>query len=108
MKVKNRVKKQDDFQNLIRRGKELRSPEFKIYYSDNNLGYIRIGVSIPTKTGKAIIRNKVKRQIKAMLSSFIDLSKSLDIVVIPRKAFAIDNFENNRLSLKKLIEAIGE
>lgn len=108
MKVANRIKKQKDFQNVIHTGKYLRNKEYSVYYLKNDYKRIRIGVSIPTKTGNAVIRNKIKRQIKASLASFVDLSKNLDIVIIPRKGYSIDNFVQIKDSLKQLIESIGE
>lgn len=108
MQVKNRIKKQADFQKVIKSGKNYKNDLYSIFCLKNELKLMRIGVSIPTKIGNAVKRNKIKRQIKAALVAFIDLNKGLDLVIIPRKSYLTDNFIENSSSIKQLIESIGE
>jgi ribonuclease P protein component len=108
MQVKNRIKKQNDFQKIIKTGKCYRNSLYTIYCLTNDLNLMRIGISIPTKSGNAVTRNKIKRQIKSMLVSFIDLNKKIDLVIIPRKNYSTNEFVENKVSIKNLIESIGE
>lgn len=92
MIVKNRIKKHNEFQEVIARGDLIRSKFFSFYILKNELGYTRIGISVPKKSGNAVIRNKIKRQIRAMCARNCDYSKSLDLVIIIKKAYTTDNF----------------
>lgn len=107
MKIENRIKKQEEFQKTINLGKFLTNNEFKIYYLPNELKRLRVGISIPKKAGHAVVRNKIKRQINAMLLSIANLEKEIDIVIVPKRGFDTENFESNYSSLKSLFEKVG-
>lgn len=40
---------------------------FIIYYLKNDIGHARIGISVSKKLGKAVIRNKIKRQVRMIV-----------------------------------------
>lgn len=108
MKVENRVKKYSDFQKVINLGKSYRTPTLTLYFLNNDLNRSRIGISVSKKSGNAVTRNKIKRQIRAIISLEMDLSKSLDYVFIVRKEFDVQNFQNTRRDIKELIEKVGQ
>lgn len=92
MIVKNRVKKHSDFQKVINEGEVVRTNFFTSYIVENNLGYTRIGISVPKKTGVAVVRNKIKRQIRSAVASLGDYTKSKDYIFIVRKNYDINNY----------------
>ena len=108
MKVENRVKKSTDFQKVINCGQSFGSPSLTIYFLNNDLGRARIGISVAKKSGNAVIRNKIKRQIRAIISREMDLSKSVDYIFIARKGYDINDFEKTRNDVKYLIEKVGK
>jgi ribonuclease P protein component len=67
-----------------------------------------VGVSIPKRIGIAVIRNKIKRQIKAILQDNLDVRKAIDYVIVPRHSYSIDQFDSSRDALKSLLEKIGD
>lgn len=107
MIVKNRIKKHSEFQNVIQSGKLERSDSFNMYFIQNTYKYTRIGISVPKKSGNAVIRNKIKRQVRAMCSKIIDFNQSLDIVLVIRKAYDVENYSLLMNELEKLIKKIG-
>ena len=107
MKVLNRIKKNVEFNKVIDEGQVLKSDSIALYFLENKLGYTRIGISIPKKSGIAVIRNKMRRQIRAIIASDVDLSKSLDIVLIARKQYSVDQFEKTKSDLNYLIKKVG-
>lgn len=96
IKKENRVKRQEDFQEIIQGHKLEKSKSFIIYYQKNNLNRVRVGVSVSKKIGNAIKRNKIKRQVRHILHDLIDISKPVDLIVIVRI-----NYENNTFSEKQ-------
>lgn len=92
MIVKNRIKKHSEFQKVIAEGEVERTNLFVFYTMSNDLGYTRIGISVPKKTGTAVIRNKVKRQIRAAVAHSTDYKASKDVVIIVRKGYDVNNF----------------
>ena len=107
MKVENRIKKGQEFQSIIDNGKLLREETLSIYWLENELNRPRVGISVPKKSGNAVIRNKIKRQIRAILSHALDLSKGVDMIIIARKKYDIDNFLAAKNDLETLLKEIG-
>ena len=104
MKVVNRIKSTRDFGSAIKKGKTRSNRSFVIHTMTNNLPYMRIGISASAKIGNAVTRNRIKRQVRAMCDSLLDYnSKSLDIVIIVRKAFLDSDFQTNKSLLSELI-----
>ena len=108
MKVENRVKKYSDFQKVLNLGKSYRLPTLTLFFLNNDLGRSRIGISVSKKCGNAVTRNKIKRQIRAIISREMDLTKNIDYVFIVRTEFDINNFEKSREDIKTLIEKVGQ
>ena len=107
MKVLNRIKKNAEFNKVIDEGKLIKSDSLSLYFLENNLGYTRIGISIPKKSGKAVVRNKMKRQIRAIIAQDVKFDKSIDYILIARKQYDVNQFEKIRSDIKYLIEKVG-
>jgi len=105
MKIVNRIKKSDDFALTIKKGKAANCRSFTVHKVQNNLPYTRVGISISTKVGNAVIRSRCKRQVRAMCDSILDYSKqSLDIVIVIRKPFLGYSFIDNKSQLCDLLD----
>lgn len=108
MIVKNRIKKHSEFQEVIGNGKTIRSNSFTFYVLENSLGYTRVGISVPKKAGIAVIRNKIKRQIRACIAESTDYSKSFDLVIIVRKSYNVEKFSETKNEIQNLFEKVGQ
>ena len=75
MKIVNRIKDSKDFALTIKKGRTYRNDSFVIHIAKTDSDHTRVGVSVSTKIGNAVVRNRVKRQIRAMADSLIDYSK---------------------------------
>ena len=101
MKTLNRIKNNREFARAIHKGNSSRLPSFVVHVFKTELGYTRIGISASTKLGCAVVRNRVKRQVRAICDSLIDYNaKSLDIVIIVRSKFITTDFEDNKSQLR--------
>lgn len=107
MKVKNRVKSHEDFQKVIADGSFLTNSVLNLYYLPNKLGYARVGISVPTKSGNAVVRNKIRRQIRAILAHELDFTLSYDLVFIVRRKYSVENFLDTTNVIKELLEKVG-
>ena len=104
MKVINRIKNSNDFGETIKNGKTAKNSSFVIHYLNNNLNYTRVGISVSKKMGNAVTRNRVKRQIRAMIDSLINYDlNALDIIVIARQDFLGKSFDQNKNYLNELL-----
>ena len=107
MKIINRIKANDDFATTIKKGKAQRNQSYVIHYCANNLNYTRVGISVSSKLGNAVIRNHIKRQIRSMCDSFIKYNdSSFDIVIIIKQDFLTNSYNDNEMSLRKLLNFV--
>lgn len=52
------------FRRLYAKGKSAVAPALALYCRRNRLGYTRLGLTVGTKLGNAVIRNRVRRRLK--------------------------------------------
>ena len=107
MKVINRIKKHDEFNKVIDEGQLVKSDSVALYFLKNELNYLRVGISIPKKSGHAVVRNKMKRQIRAIFAKINDYSKSFDVVVVARKKYDVNDFYKIEEDIANLLEKVG-
>ena len=107
MKVVNRVKKYDEFQKIINEGSLVRNNSFNAYYLKNATSLSRFGISIPKKSGNAVVRNRMKRQIRAAVSASCDMTIPFDIVLIARKNYDINNYQQTLADVVDVIKKVG-
>ncbi len=107
MKKQFRLVKNEQFTLVVKKGQTLKDKSFTIHYLANDCNYTRVGVSVSTKLGHAVTRNRIKRQIRAMLDERIDyLNSSIDVVVIARNGFLENTFKDNYSILDNLLSNI--
>lgn len=101
MKKHYRIKKNDDFQKIFKKGESFANRQFIIYKLHNeNLGHFRIGLSVSKKIGNAVTRNRIKRYIRqAFLEMENEINPHYDYIIIARKPAAEMNFSEVKSSL---------
>jgi len=102
------IKSSREYTEIINNGKSIKSKNFSIYYRNNDEKN-RYGISIPKKTGKAVIRNKIKRRIKNIIDNNKNsMQSSYDYVIIIRKGILELTYQDMEKELLKLISNIGD
>ena len=64
MKFTDTLKKNYEFQRLYSKGKSAVTPHLVVYVRKTRKNQNRIGITVSTKLGKAVIRNRVRRRIR--------------------------------------------
>ncbi len=101
MKKKYRVKKNQNFTKIIQHHQSLSNKEYVLYYLKNDI-HLRIGLSVSKKLGHAVIRNKIKRQVRMLANEIFDKDLSYDFIIIVRKNYLNNDYKTNRDSLISL------
>lgn len=107
MKKKEILKKSNDYTKIINKKNKIKNKYYSIFYikSNNTL----FGISIPKKTGNAVIRNKIKRQIKNIIdNNKIDIQNNYNYVIIIRKEILELPYKEKEKELVTLLKKIGE
>ncbi len=86
MKKKYRVKKETEFQKVFHSGESKANKQFVIYKLEKTgQDYFRVGISVGKKLGNAVMRNRIKRQIRASVHHLQDqIMGGLDLIIIAR------------------------
>jgi len=95
MKKKYRIKNSDEIELVMKKGHSKANRTFIVYQYHNpkNENY-RVAISAPKKLGKAVVRNKVKRQIRAILQQNDKfLQASYDYFIIARPDILTIDFQ---------------
>lgn len=103
MKKKNRVKRSEEFQKIIHKGRKLINGQFVLYLMPKADEEARIGISLSKKIGNAVERNKIKRQVRMMCQDLVDFNYATqDAVIIIRFSYKDNDYEANKKSLEKI------
>lgn len=96
------------FKRLYYHGKSVISPILVLYYLPGIKGKNRLGITVSTKVGSAVIRNRVKRLIRENYRLLEpSLKTDYDIVIVARKAAAYSDFHKINAELEKLVKKAG-
>ena len=79
------VKQNGDFRRIYRRGRSAVAGGVVVYCLKNRQGMSRLGVTVSTKLGHAVVRNRVRRRIREVYRLHEDdFCPGWDIVVVAR------------------------
>ena len=108
MKIINRVKRNEDFVLIVKKGRTLKETPYIVHYLPNELSVCRVGLSVSKRIGNAVTRNRIKRQARAMCDSLIDYSShTFDVVIVIKSEFLNSDFNTNKTILNNLLSRIG-
>ena len=103
MKKRFIVKKNDEFNEIIRTCPSVKDSNLVIYYKDSTLPYDRYGISAGTKLGHAVVRNLYKRRLRMIISQNKNNYENFkDYIIIIRKDALNKSYkelEDNLISL---------
>jgi len=104
MKAMYRIKKNEDFAFTVKHGTVKKNFSYVTHTKTNDLGFVRVGISVSSKLGCAVVRNRIKRQIRAMVRELVEFTTgSRDIVIVAKSDFKNHSFEENKKLLAQLI-----
>ncbi|MBQ3461034.1 MAG: ribonuclease P protein component [Solobacterium sp.] len=103
MKKKNRVRKAQEFQKMIKTCPKNANHSFVMYHQPKAEDEARIGITLSRKIGNAVERNLIKRQVRMMCQDLIRFDEyPYDCVLIVRFGYKEHTFETNKNNLEKL------
>ncbi len=89
MKSIYRLKKNYQYNYVYKHAKSVGDRYFLVLYCTSNVAQSKVGFSVSKKYGGAVERNRIRRQMKAVMSALMPQLKSgYNLVIIPRKSEA--------------------
>lgn len=108
MKKEFRLLKSSDFKKVLNEKlRANRNDSVNIYYKDNNISHIRIGLSVSKKIGNAVVRSTTRRKLRAIISELNVLSLNYDVVIIVKEKFLQNSYTENKEILKNAFDYIA-
>ena len=101
------VKENYEFRRIYRKGKSAVSPQLVIYCQRNRRGHSRLGVSVSTKLGCAVVRNRVRRRIREIYR--LNKAKMLtgyDLIVVARVRAVETDYQKLDRTYLRLLEQL--
>ncbi len=85
MDFRSTLKKNYEFKRLYNKGKTAVTPYMVVYALKTQRGHRRVGYTVSTKLGKAVVRNRVRRRLREIYRLNSDkLIAGADIVIVAR------------------------
>ena len=101
----NRLTKNKYFQYIYKKGEKVSSANITVVFAPTKLKPIKIGITVNNKIGDAVVRNKVKRRLRAILRSLLkDLNQKYNYVIVVRPSIINLDFLEIRKELKYVLK----
>lgn len=85
MRPDTTVKENYLFRRIYRKGASAVEPCLVVYCQKNRKGQTRLGVTVSTKLGKAVVRNRVRRQVRELWRTHKpEMAPGYDVIVVVR------------------------
>lgn len=102
----HRLRQEKDIQTLFAKGKSVFGIFVHVRFRKNNLTVSRFAVVAGTKMSKkAVVRNRSKRQIRAIIQKHIhEISSGFDVAFLIQKEAIGKNYQELEIEVIKLLE----
>lgn len=102
MKKKYRIKKSQEFELIIKNRKFIADPAMVLYIKEKKENHSRVGITVKNKVGNAVVRNKVKRQIRMMIQEIYNFDENFDSILLIKEKFIQNDYFTNKNILERL------
>ena len=108
MRSEERLRRQADFDRLRAEGLRFSHPWLRLSVLPNDLAHNRYGLVVSRRVGKAVQRNRLRRQMREAIRAVReDLQTGFDVVIIARPALVGQPFDHIRRIMSQLLVEAG-
>lgn len=108
MRKRNIVKRNIEFDDIIKQGKLYKNRYYAIYIINKKEKFYRFGIAVSKKIGKAVTRNKIKRQIKNIIDKNNIKPVRFDSIIVIRGEIVNLSYKEQENYLIDLLSKINE
>lgn len=106
MKKSNILKKNEDYTRIINAIKPYKSADTILYVEKTNSNNYYFGFSIGKKLGNAVLRNKIKRQVKSILDKK-EFINGFNCIIMVKRSFVEKSFKEKEKIISELLNKVG-
>lgn len=100
------MSKRGSFAYVYRNGTRKQTPALKLIYVPSR-GEEKVGFSVSNKIGKAVVRNKIKRRLRAAYEPYCGKVKPVQMVFMATEAIADSSYASIVADMKYLLFRAG-
>lgn len=96
------IRRHADFARLRRYGRRIATKSLNLYLDDAREGDVSslVGITVSKTIGKAVVRNKLRRRVSAILGELLPSQRRMRVLVVARPDAAALNFSALRAELR--------
>ncbi|MDH6366825.1 MULTISPECIES: ribonuclease P protein component [unclassified Breznakia] len=106
MKKAYRIKKADEFTEIIKNRQFYKSKGIILYVRKRKEDIPRVGITVKKKIGNAVVRNKVKRQVRMMVQEIYSFEENFDSILLIREDYLENDYKNNKNNLERIVKQV--
>lgn len=101
----NRLKKRYQFNYVYKSGDHFSGEHMVLYLVSSKTKSIKVGLAVTKKVGKAVVRNRIRRQLREIIKKQVpSLKQNYNIIVVARDNITSASFETLTNEFSKLIK----
>jgi ribonuclease P protein component len=105
LKKSSRITKNEEFQKILSKRKYISTAYFALYYDFRKEDHARYGISVGKKLGNAVVRNKIKRQVRMMIRELVNDEK-MDLIIMVRPSYLNQDYSENKKDLENTLNKV--
>ncbi len=103
-----RLTDSSEFERVYKQGTAYRGRLFSVHAFPNELGTLRLGLSVSKKVGNAVVRNTLRRRMREIFAAAAgEAQGNVDLVISARPAAREAAFEELREELDRALHKLG-
>ncbi|MCL2562864.1 MAG: ribonuclease P protein component [Oscillospiraceae bacterium] len=108
MKVTSSIKQNYEFRRVYNAGKSAATGLIVVYCRRGLRGRSRLGLTVGTKVGKAVVRNKVRRRLKEIYRLHeAEMRRGFDVVIVARVKSQVATYQQLEKDFLRLADKLG-
>lgn len=101
------IKKNHEFRRAYAKGVTAASPTLVLYCRKNRLPYNRLGLTVSTKVGGAVVRNRVRRRLREVYrANRAGIIPGHDLILVARSRAADARFDQLQRDFRSLVRRL--
>ena len=105
MKKENTLKKRKQFNWTFKNGKQAYEKDLVLVYTQTKSKNYKVGFSVTKKVGKAVVRNKVRRRLKAIVTTLQNqIAEKYTLIFVAKPSAADCLFCDLEVQVKSLLK----
>lgn len=104
----NRLKKRYQFNYVYKSGEHFSANHIVLYVTSSKTKNLKVGLAVTKKVGHAVVRNRVRRQLREIIRTQIPMLKqNYNIIVVAKDNITQASFSELTNEFNKLIHKAG-